>query len=281
MPNYPNFFIIGAQKAGTSSIHSVLRQHPEVFMSRVKELEFFNHTNRLDEQNFRENYLGHFQGVSGEKIIGEATASYIWTYSADSPWCKQSKIYNTNIPASVKQYLGEDIQFLVVLRDPVQRAVSAYMHHFCRGRIQGENISIQNMGKKFGIIDIGFYARHLREWFAHFPFDNFCIFVYEDLFQDFSNHIKKLCNFLNISYRNLDLRHRNVNSNVIRTEKGITLSEEKIHMLRDQMQYLDAPGLQKPLITWQEIQWLQELYKPDVLDLQAVLDQRIDSWSVC
>ncbi len=278
----PNFFIIGAQKSGTSSLHAMLKQHPDIFMSEIKELEFFNHSNRVNEEFFHRDYLKHFQDANGQAIIGESTASYIWTYSPDSPWCNQSKVYNRQIPRSIKDYLGDNVQFLVILRDPVQRAVSAYMHHFRNGRIRGKNADIKSVGKKFGIIDIGFYARHLKEWLLWYPADSFCIFRYEELFEDLDPHIKRLCSFLNIQGEDLKPHRRNTSSGIVHCDDGITLSEDELERVRTSFMEEDKPHIAKqlnqPLITWDQVAWLKELYRPDVTELQKLLNWDLSKW---
>lgn len=279
---YPNFFIIGAQKSGTSSIHSMLKQHPDIYLSEIKELEFFNHSNRVNEENFFQNYLKHFEQANGQKIIGESTASYIWTYSDESPWCNQSKIYNRNIPQSIKRYLGEDVQFLVILRDPVKRAVSAYMHHFRQGRIRGKDISIQSIGKRYGIVDMGFYARHLKEWLQWFPFENFCIFTYEDVFTDMQTSLKQMYAFLDIPYKKIKPKTRNTSSGIIEDENGITLSENEVERIRnfflDQNKPKIANQLKRPVISWEDMGWLKEVYRADVAELQELLGHNLSAW---
>ncbi|HEX5912914.1 MAG TPA: sulfotransferase, partial [Rubrobacter sp.] len=89
----PNFFIVGAQKAGTTSLYQYLNQHPQVYMSPIKEPFFFDH--EMDSEGgvvWRE-FEGHrqpprftsieeysalFEGVKDEKAIGEATPLYIY-----------------------------------------------------------------------------------------------------------------------------------------------------------------------------------------------------------
>jgi hypothetical protein len=84
----PNFFIVGAQKAGTTSLYHYLNQHPQVYMSPIKEPFFFDHEMDSKGEVVRREFEGHrqpprftnieeystlFEGVRGEKAIGEAT----------------------------------------------------------------------------------------------------------------------------------------------------------------------------------------------------------------
>jgi hypothetical protein len=81
----PNFLIIGAVKAGTTSLHSYLSQHPEIFMPQRKELRYFAY----DEENpyhvrarstrvrTYDEYLSYFSSSSGRKAVGEASPNYL------------------------------------------------------------------------------------------------------------------------------------------------------------------------------------------------------------
>jgi hypothetical protein len=89
----PNFFIVGAQKAGTTSLYHYLDQHPQVFMSPIKEPFFFDHEINPEGEVVRrefegrrqpprfaniEEYRALFEGVGDEKAIGEASPLYIY-----------------------------------------------------------------------------------------------------------------------------------------------------------------------------------------------------------
>ena len=120
----PNFLIIGANKAGTTSIYSYLKQHPQIYMSPVKEPMFFTLEGKNIDRtevsrqitlktavNDIEDYQALFQGVSNEKAIGEASTAYL-----HCPWCAER----------IKQYIP-DVKLIAILRDPIERAYSNYL----------------------------------------------------------------------------------------------------------------------------------------------------------
>ena len=91
MVAFPNFFIIGAAKSGTTALYQYLRQHPSVFMCPVKEPNFFAHVNALprwdgpgDEIYLRATvtrlaaYAALFHGAAGESAVGEASTQYLY-----------------------------------------------------------------------------------------------------------------------------------------------------------------------------------------------------------
>jgi Sulfotransferase family len=86
----PNFFIIGAQKAGTTSLYYYLKQHPQIYMSPRKEPHFFEGMHSDFYRPARAtlpvtdlaDYQALFEGVTDEKAIGEASASYLYSPKA-------------------------------------------------------------------------------------------------------------------------------------------------------------------------------------------------------
>ena len=119
----PNFLIVGAAKCGTSSLHNYLNQHPDIFMPlynkkgmKVKEPRFLikdlvEHRLHNGVWNFQE-YQSLFVDVRGAKAVGESTVLYLYYY--------EHAIKN------IKHYLGEDVKIIIMLRNPIDRAYSAY-----------------------------------------------------------------------------------------------------------------------------------------------------------
>ena len=76
----PNFLLIGAQKAGTTWISAMLREHPQIFLPQRKELHFFNR--RDNYERGLEWYRAQFGQHQGEPAIGECTPNYLWVSDA-------------------------------------------------------------------------------------------------------------------------------------------------------------------------------------------------------
>jgi hypothetical protein len=121
----PNFLIIGAHKAGTSSLHRYLQQHPDIFMPALKEPRFFSYDPdgadvepspyawgpRVHPVKTWSEYLELFTPATTEKGIGEASPCYL-----NHPGC----------PERIKHALP-DVRLIVSLRDPADRAYSGYL----------------------------------------------------------------------------------------------------------------------------------------------------------
>lgn len=122
----PNFLIVGAAKCGTSSLHKYLEQHPETFMSKVKEPRFISsqvmsgplrgpgdHKVEAWYVKKYEDYVRLFEGAENYPAVGESSADTLYFYQGTIP--------------VIKQYLG-DPKIIIMLRNPVKRAFSSYQH---------------------------------------------------------------------------------------------------------------------------------------------------------
>ena len=176
----PNLLVIGTQKAGTTWLHKRLSEHPSILMSTKKEVNLFGDARfeaRLDE------YRANFPVTPGKLLYGESTPGYFWTPGPDDRWCDRYLNSNRDIPGSVLRTLGDDVRLIVSLRHPVTRAVSAMFHHFRRGRtVAGDRLP--EVGRKFGIIDIGFYARHWRVWANTFGENGPIVVLFDTIVRD-------------------------------------------------------------------------------------------------
>lgn len=186
----PTFLLIGAQKSGTSWLHEMLRQHPDVCTpTRAKELHFFNIRN-----NFARGmdwYRAQFAGYGGERAIGESTPNYLWV--TDAPASVQAKrqargqapiVFHTypqlirNVHEVVHRKLP-GVKLVVSLRNPVHRAISSYFHAI-RNRKISPRSRIMDVGGEQGILGMGFYYRQLGLWREVFPEDRFLVLIYEE-----------------------------------------------------------------------------------------------------
>lgn len=171
----PNFLLIGAQKCGTTWLHHQLRQHPQIFMPPTKEQSYFCWDSGPLAYS-QQQYQTYF-AESSLPACGEATAAYFWTHTG-SEWDIKPLGYHPDIPRRVYQTLGADTRLILTLRNPLQRAVSAYFHHLAWGAIAPDQ-PLLAAGHFMGLIDMGFYAAHLANWLAVFPLENFLILTLE------------------------------------------------------------------------------------------------------
>lgn len=178
----PNFLIVGAQKCGTTWLHENLSKHPEIFMSKKKELHLFDAKNMTTEE--MDAYAKHFNSVTVEKAIGESTPNYFWSSPEYKEWFGTGGNLRklTSQPKNIFNLLGRNVKFILLLRNPVKRAISAYYHHLkIDGRIDLERDFFEN-SKNFGIIHMGFYGAHLAAYLEYFDISQFTIIDSEEFF---------------------------------------------------------------------------------------------------
>ncbi len=109
----PNLIIIGGLKCGTTSLHHYLNLHPEIAMSRPKELNFF--VSELNWPLGRDWYAGHFDPSA--RIRGESSPHYTNRPSFNG------------VPGRMRELLGSDVRLVYVVRDPIDRMLSHYLHN--------------------------------------------------------------------------------------------------------------------------------------------------------
>ncbi|MDC0201715.1 sulfotransferase [Flavobacteriales bacterium] len=203
--NLPNFLIVGAAKSGTSSLHNYLNQHPQVFMPsynkegmKVKEPRFLikdlvQHRLHNGIWTFEE-YQSLFTDVKDEKAIGESTVLYLYYYK--------------HAIKNIIHYLGEDVKIIIMLRNPADRAYSAFQHvsrgfkennSFERsleietGRMEKE----ENLTPMVMYKEMGMYYEMVKAYMESFK--NVHIIFYEDFRDKIESEMNKTYNFLGIS----------------------------------------------------------------------------------
>lgn len=115
----PNLFVPGFQKCGTATLHNILKRHPEIFIP-IKKPQFFSKGN-INIQDIRK-YLRSYSDNKNYKWFADTSDSYI---------------FNRRALHLIKDILGEDLTFLIIMRDPIKRIYSAYVH-MRRPRLIGE-----------------------------------------------------------------------------------------------------------------------------------------------
>ena len=185
----PNFLVIGAQKAGTTALYHYLKQHPQVYMSPVKEPHFFSyegeepdHRGPRDREILsrmvvtdRNAYGELFRGAAGEAAVGEASAGYL--YDPEAPRC-------------IRRY-APDARLIAVLRDPAERAYSSFLHMVRDGReplddfglaLQAEEARIRdNWSSIWHYRRAGLYHAQLKRYYEAFGKEQVRVYLYEDL----------------------------------------------------------------------------------------------------
>lgn len=180
--NEPAFFLIGAQKAGTTWLWKMLEHHPGTSLPSPKELHYFGSAELYSKGD--DWYFNFFKGLDPDKVIGEASTTYF--YDRVPYWHNESSLIEFDeslppIPELISRKFPE-AKFIVVLRDPVRRAISAYLHWMKKGSappLLGLKKTATTL-PKMRIVEYGLYAKYLKFWMKHIPSDRFRIIFFED-----------------------------------------------------------------------------------------------------
>lgn len=189
----PNFLILGAAKSGTTSLYFYLRQHPDVFMPEVKEPRFFDYldepppmTGPGDRSSNEaagavyslEDYRALFEEAGDAAAVGEASVNYLCSETA---------------PARIREHLP-NVRLFAVLRNPVERAYSHYLHLLRSGREEIRDfekaLQVEEQRRQRGwewswhYTRLGFYHRQLRRYLEFFDRDRLSIYLFDDLLED-------------------------------------------------------------------------------------------------
>ena len=209
----PNFIIAGFPKCGTTSLHHYLSEHPQIFMPSQKELHFFTYeilsklkngpkdgaVKKTQIQDSKK-YLDFYRNVKNEIAVGDASPSYI------------------NYPnqfIKIKEYL-EDPKFIIVLRDPINRAYSNYLHLKREQRetltfkeaVNRENKRIKDKYSDFWYYKFNstYYDKILK---AKETFKEVLIITSEELNENHEATMKKVYKFLDVDCNFITKRKSN------------------------------------------------------------------------
>lgn len=158
----PNFLVLGAQRAGTTQLHLLLEAHPQVYLpQRRKEIHFFDwYYDRGTE--WYESFFPEANYANAYAAIGEVTPDYL---------------SEPQVPARIASLLPS-AKFLLSLRDPIARLISAYAHH---QRSFNERRPFSRFVREDQrALERGMYARHLRRYLDLYPRERFLVLLFEE-----------------------------------------------------------------------------------------------------
>ncbi|OGD67955.1 hypothetical protein A2811_00925 [Candidatus Campbellbacteria bacterium RIFCSPHIGHO2_01_FULL_34_10] len=177
-----DFIGIGVPRSGTTWIHNILKDHPQICMSSTKETNFFNDDNEYNKgiSYYQEKYYKH---CDNNQIRGEFHPGYFnYSNSAD-------RIKN-NFPNS---------KVIICLRNPVDRAYSHFSKHELKGKKHLNKFSDITKVIPNIYIDNSTYSSKIKKYISVFGKNNILILFYNDLIEDPQNFSKKIYNFLGVS----------------------------------------------------------------------------------
>ncbi|MEZ5004447.1 MAG: sulfotransferase [Chitinophagales bacterium] len=313
--HHPNFFMVGVVKGGTTSLHQYLDQHPQIFMSPVKETNYFSR-NDIDPSKFSKAYthdvnvdlkkflasdmitsihIAHvtneadyhqlFKKVTSEIAIGEASNSYILYPTAP-------RLIHETYP---------NAKIIMMLRNPVKRAYSQYVMNLRLGKtlerdfikeIENDDKSVnKGWGANHQYLSIGMYYEQVKRFYDIFPKDQILICWYDEYKKDSQKVVRSIYRFLGVDE----------NYQVDTTEKLNTAGVPKFAKLnyfinqsgviswakrnfprswREPFKKLmySSKEMAIPKMTDAEKEYLINYYKEDILKLSKLVDKDLSHW---
>jgi len=309
----PNFFIAGAPKAGTTSLYHSLRQHPQIYMSPVKEPAYF--ASEIRVENFAPemqpkmraqmervkarighglvdnttrgivpewtDYMQLFDGAQEEKAAGEASVCYLWSRTA---------------PAAIAARIPQ-AKIILILRNPADRAYSQYLHFLSDGHIAHsfrKHIKICMQGGTTitpcnPFLQYGLYAEQVERYFSYFPREQVRIWIYDDTLERPQQFLREVFEFLEVNpafvpntakrYHQMEIpRAIGVIQRVRRTSAWKTIREHCPGALRPLLKravYMPKGALR---MSTEDRRSLVEYYRADIGRLQSILDRDLSAW---
>lgn len=179
----PDFLIIGAMKAGTTTLYQDLRRQSQIAFSISKEPHCLREDHVLTDAGRRE-YAAYFATARDDQVCGEASTGY-------------TKIPQyMGVPERARAVLKSDLKLIYVVRNPVDRAVSHHHHLVGSGRCPP---SIEDAVRADStLIDFGRYTMQAEAWLKHYPRENLLILVFEEYVRDRRQAVMQICNFLGV-----------------------------------------------------------------------------------
>ena len=285
--NWPNFFIVGAPKAGTSSLYAYLNDTSGIYMSKIKEPKYFSRKSFLKNKKAKiirdeKEYLHLFRKVKDEKIIGEASPDYL---------------SNPEVPNLIHQIVPH-ARILISLRDPVERLISDYFMFQRLGVVKSSfhELFVKKLGSDKEItmmnrrLPIGLYSENVKRYFDIFGREQVKVIIFEEFIKDTKGTVEEILRFLGFNQKldNFEAEVHNpfgvargsVAQFVFRNSRIKTIAErvlapEQRRALREKILIKKQP---KPKINPDDKKLLGEFYYDDVQKLQQILERKLP-WS--
>lgn len=241
-----DFILAGAQKSGTTALHYFLKKHPDITMGDQQEIHFFDNDAMFVSDAHYEQLHKHYPPLARSKIAGDCTPSYL---------------YYEPVAERIWKY-SPKIKFLIILRNPVDRAFAHWNMQRFKGRepldffdaVREEQTRIAGApaaeARRFAYVDRGFYGRQLERFFKFFPRDQVKVVKFEEFRKHQHETLASIFSFLGCK----PLRSvRSKDRNVVPYERAMN---------------------------WEERVFLYNLFAEDIANVEQVLGWDCSDWKL-
>lgn len=308
-----NLFIVGAAKSGTTFLQQIMASHSDIFMSPVKEPNFFS--NDIDKNKFRDDWKKRFNEDSLQldnlgKIIprhswyvrNEKEYNSLYFDSDDESYrgeASVSYLYSKKAANAIRNY-APDAKIIMILRNPIDRAISHVLMDIKTGLVNANTDPMSAIiddysnhcrawGKSHLYIDLGLYFEQVKRYFDNFPKEQIKIIFFDTLISDPKKVCQSISRFLDLTYE------LNPNINSEKNEAGLpknylfSLILKNKSFMRpfsklipaDFKAYLKSLLLSNknmPIIQKDKKEQLIDYFESDIINLQRLLDCDLSEW---
>jgi hypothetical protein len=296
----PNFLVIGAQKCGTTALYDALCQHPEIYMSPVKEPFYFVLNGTLppfpipsEEYRARvrytdESYAALFAGATNQRAIGEASALYLSSYQPERT-------------AAKIQAFNPQMRLIALIRQPAERAWSAFQYYYARGfepikRFESALAAEATRENNNDLPDLrhfanGCYFANLQPYFEWFPREQIRVYLYEEWNQQPQAVLRDIFAFLGVD-ESVVLKPPRTNVTIGYRSRSLQRFLDEPNQARAMVETLLRGRLRKSVYYRLRIynrcpalplapamrQALTQRYRRDIEQLQGLINRDLSQW---
>jgi len=300
----PDFLIVGAAKSGTSSLHSYLSKHPDIYMPEKRKELYFWHvaTNKnrsiidhVGEGNIPtrlDDYLGYFEDARKDQVKGEACPSYLY--------------FHDHVLQNLKQHHTHwrDVKIIIILREPVSRIVSQY-RFVCKKRLDPDFLSFSDSLKvetdrvkrnellpDLFYTEVSKYAEQVE--FYQKNFNNVHVCLYDELKESPRKLLEDLCNFLKVDSSKmpeLDFEVVNASTGAKKLKHPLIVKRARsvgrlfLGWLPDGLKVflrekIEGALSEAVIIPDQEVRRLREVFQGEIKKLETILGKDLSFWAM-
>jgi hypothetical protein len=292
---WPNFFIVGAVKCGTTSLWEHLQGHPQVFFPAMKEPYYFQ--SKLPDPRLtakfsyefigqQEKYLDLYTSAQGYTAVGDASPTYL---------CDEQS------PGRIREACP-NARIIAILRDPILRAHSHYLMHRRLGKesiprfydaLKADLAQLGQDSRYFGnrlYVEMGLYYKQVKRYLDTFGQDRVLILLLNDLSRNPTTTMNKVTEHLGVVPFDLDHVWKSESNQFRMPRPGLRAIFRMAHRtLRNERVEKVIPGYvnewlrsssflyerKKPAMDAASQRLLQELFDPDVRKLEDLLGRKL------
>lgn len=242
-----SFLGIGAQKCASTWIHTILYDHPQIFHSDPKELDYFSYFYGKG----RYWYANFFKEARGYQAVGENSPSYF---------------HHPLAPERARRH-NPELRIIVALRDPIERAYSNHLHMIKAGYLTGADLSFEyGMANNDMYLESSRYATHLTRWLEHFPREQLLVLLQEEIREAPRESARAIYRFLGVDedFESAGLRRR-ANESRVAKSRGVDGALKRAGLL------VRSVGLGGLVEQTKRNPWVTRLRQTNEQDLRALV----------